>query len=334
MLSTHSQLAASEQRLLDEAEEFATDMSLANLTSDAMHVLTRDHGIDFATAVLYFLCNRSDRSEHGLPSSKPLAKLPSQALQIAIVPGAFYVEHPHTGADGRRLRAAAMAAGVDCHTIPVESVGLLETNARTIIDWLLEHATRPTALVTFCKGGADLKAALRHPQAEQAFYNVRSWYSVCGILGGSPMVDWVYQRQATLFAARLLFLLRRRNFQFFSQLRSGPDGALGQSIDCPGHVQLFHVVGFPLTSHLSNSRSRKWHHRLSRFGPSDGATLLLDVCQQPGRVLPVWGVDHYAADRVDWTALVQEIVSRTTSTADELDSSSVSPPGRLTASTL
>jgi hypothetical protein len=179
MLRTRAQLAASEQRLLERAEEFARERSIADLTVDAMRNLTRDHGIDFATAVLYCLCSRAEQGDLRLATSNILDKQTSSGFQIAIVPGAFYLEHPQTGADGGRLRTAATAMGLDCRLIPVKSLGLLATNARIIVDWLLKHATRPTALVTFCKGGADLNAAFLHPQAEQAFAKVRSWHSVC-----------------------------------------------------------------------------------------------------------------------------------------------------------
>jgi hypothetical protein len=333
MLSARTQLTDREKRLLDDAEQYARDLRLADLTSEAMCELSRERGIDFATAVLYCLYGRHAHPDHQEEQPDANHQDRSQELQIAIVPGAFYKEHPQTGADGGRLRQAAAVMGLDCHLIQVESIGLLQSNSQIIIDWLLEHATRPTVLVSFCKGGADLKMALGHPLAAEAFANVGSWYSVCGILDGSPMVDWIYERPTMLLAARALFWFRRRNFQFVTQLRTGPTSPLHASFTTPDHLQVFHVVGFPLTTHLSNGRSRTWHRRLSRFGPSDGATLLLDVCRQPGRVLPLWGVDHYAAARVDWTALVRDIALRVASTPGESLGSKVAPLGRLAAST-
>lgn len=326
-----TQLTDREQRLLKDAELYACDLRLADLTTEAMRELTVERGVDFATAVLYRVCTQEAPADQqkALPSADMQRR--SRQLQIAIVPGAFYKEHPQTGADGRRLRQAATAMSFDCHPIQVESIGLLQPNAQIIIDWLLQHATRPTALVSFCKGGADLKLALGHPMAAEAFANVKAWYSVCGILDGSPMVDWIYQRPTTLLAARALFWLRGRDFQFVTQLRPAPASPLQPSFVPPDHLQIFHVVGFPLTAHLSNGRSRTWHRRLSRFGPSDGATLLLDVCRQPGHVLPVWGVDHYAAARVDWSALVQHIAFH--AAPDPSFGSHITPPNRFAAST-
>ena len=78
----------------------------------------------------------------------------------------------------------------------------------------------------------------------------------------------------------------------------------------PSRMRVYHLVGFPLTHHLSGPRARKGHRRLQPLGPNDGGGILLaDVLQWPGLIYPVWGADHYmTSPGRDAVALVQRLL--------------------------
>jgi hypothetical protein len=214
-------------------------------------------------------------------------------MTVAIAPGAFYREFPHTGADGRLLRETAEKFGCRTELIPASSTGSLAENARVILDWLHGHRQQPVILASVSKGGSDIKLALSLPGAEEAFQHVAAWISVCGILDGSPNVHWLLRRPLRCAFYRTLFRLRGYNFDVIRDLRHGPGAPLDFPLRIPPHIAAMHVVGFPLTSHLTNRLSRTLHGRIAAEGPNDGAIRLIDACRWPGVVYPVWGADHY-----------------------------------------
>lgn len=220
--------------------------------------------------------------------------LPSRRLRatLAVAPGALYREFPHTGADGRTLCEQAAKLGAPAHVIPVQSTGTLADNARQIADWLRRRPAGETIiLASVSKGGSDVKQALA--ESPDAFCNVAAWISVCGILDGSPMVNWLRAQKLRMGFYRLLFFLRRLDFRVLTDLAYGPGAPLDFELVVPPHLRVVHVAGFPLMEHLTNRLARTCHRRIAPHGPNDGAVLLADVCSLPGRIYPVWGSDHY-----------------------------------------
>ena len=310
MIIDSSELAPSDHDLIDRAAAYREFSSLQELSEDALQQVARDEGIDFATALLY---QRLSVCPENAEALKELSRLEDEANQngrdldviLAVAPGAFYVEYPETGADGSRLLHAGKALGCQAELIPTKSVGTLAENAQTIISWLLQKRDKPVILASLSKGGADIKAALQHPRASEAFSNVSGWINVGGITNGSPIVTWILARKIPTLIARALFWWRRRELQFLNDLDRRQGAPLDFELRPPSHLRMIHVVGFPLKHHLSNNHSRTWHRRISEFGPTDAATVLIDNCKLPGIVLPIWGADHYSVEKVDWEKLTQ-----------------------------
>jgi hypothetical protein len=229
-------------------------------------------------------------------------------LSVAVAPGAFYREHPQTGADGTRVRGAAAKLGCRTYVIPTQSVGSAAANGRVICDWLLRCSDERIVVCSLSKGGADVKMALAEPDAAEAFRKVVAWLNVGGIMRGSPMAAWLLQRRWLAMVYYWLFRIRGQDFGFVREL----DRRGGSPLDCnfapPWHVRIIHVIGFPLVRHIRNSRTRRWHRRLSSFGPNDGATLLADSCNLPGLILPVWGADHYFDSEWNQEAIVAALL--------------------------
>jgi hypothetical protein len=291
-------LSACERGLLDRAARWSRHGALRELTAEALRALAGREGVDFATAVLYDRLRRStehgpaiDRLEAGAePTPEELG--PVRAT-VAVVPGAFYVEYPHTGADGRLVRAEAARFGCRTALLPLPSLGPPADNARRICDWLIRRGDETAILVSLSKGGADVKLALARPEAERAFRNVPVWVNLSGIVHGTPLADWLLARPLRSLLVRLLLWYRGLSFAVIRELRHGQSDGLDGPLRLPGRLRAIHVVGFPLRRHLTSRLARRGFRRLSPLGPNDAGALLADACRLPGVVYPVWGADHY-----------------------------------------
>ena len=132
----------------------------SQLDREAVWQVNTSMGTDIATALLYV------HFESKLLVSAPVgqAKSDTRPMQIAIVPGAFYKEHPEVGSDGSDLQRISEERGWDCQVIPTKSLGTLRENAAIITSFLEERVdTRRVILVSLSKGTSDARigASLR-----------------------------------------------------------------------------------------------------------------------------------------------------------------------------
>ncbi len=291
-------VAGEDRQVLAEVAEQPQLTSLADLTHQALARVTVERGIDYATALLYDRLIHSEKHWPAIECLNHLRGAPPNASALAgvtcaVAPGAFYREFPHTGADGQILREAAEQFGCRTTLIPSSSTGTLRENAQAILRWLDEHRNEPVILASVSKGGSDVKTALAMKGAQETFRHVLAWVNVCGILDGSPMVNWLLVRPLRLAFYRLLFGWRGYNFDVIRDLRYGAGAPLDSPLRLPPHLRAIHVIGFPLTAHMTNRLSRTLRQRIAPLGPNDGSVMLADVCGWPGVVYPVWGADHY-----------------------------------------
>jgi hypothetical protein len=286
-----------ERELLARAARWPQHAALGELSAEALRAVGEREGIDFATALLYDRVLRSP--EHGL-FHKRLWSLPAAAegarldATVTVVPGALYQEYPRSGADGRLFREEAASFGCRTELIPLPSCGPLAQCAHIICDWLRDRpAGERIILVSVSKGGADIKTALALPGAAEAFRNVDAWIDLCGMLPGSPLVNWMRHRRLRAWFYRAMLYLWGMDYRVVCELAHGPAGALNFELRLPAHIQLIHVVGFPLTCHQKNRLAERCFQRLRPLGPNDSGLLLADICGLPGLLCPVWGADHY-----------------------------------------
>jgi hypothetical protein len=288
-----------DEEVLGRAAEWPLDQGLTDLTPERLRAIAAAEGTDFATALLFDRIVRS--AEHGtfIRRVNALADDGDTATAantlLAIAPGAFYVEFPHTGADGRLLREEAARMGMRSELVPLRSFGRLADNARILTDWL---SARPSderiILVSLSKGGSDVKTALAGPAAGRVFRNVAVWINLSGLLRGTPLADWVFRNQLRTLWFRLLLWWRGYDFAVIRELSYGPGTPLAGDLRLPRHLRAMHVVGFPLERHLTNALARRCSRRVKSLGPNDGAGIVLaDVARIAGSVYPVWGADHY-----------------------------------------
>lgn len=318
--------------VLEAAAAWLRTADRAELVGDWPRRLTAERGVDVATAALYLFVRRSDRL-------LDLAADPARAegdedrpfplpFHLAVAPGAFYREHAGTGADGAAVREAARALGARASLIPAPSLGTLSANANAILEWLGRQQSGPLVLVSLSKGGADVKCALAAPQAAAAFRHVVAWINVGGITDGSGMASWLFDRSWATLIYRLLFWRRGRDFEFVRDLPRRPGGPLDFTPELPEWMTTIHVVGFPLRRHIRKRATRTWHRRLAKWGPNDGAAVLHDAFRLPGRIAPIWGVDHFSQDRLDLGRLVGRILRWLAAKSPETDPPALPEPRR------
>jgi hypothetical protein len=311
---------ADEWRLIQEAaEEAAWDrlLPMRSAAADTLRRIARHRGVDRATAAAYAWLLAAPSHGPGIEAffaaaaagpSPEAIRAAAGSLTVLVVPGAFYEEYPQTGAGGESLIGELDALGIRVRRIPTRSAGTLEQNTAIVRRALREHAGGECLVVSLSRGGAEIKCVLRDdPDALRA---VSLWLSVGGILAGSPLVNWVRERRIVDWLNRLVFLCRGRDYRCFTQLARGAAGSLAFDPGIPGHLEVIHVIGFPLRRHVTSPYARSWHARFAAQGPNDGVMLLEDALGFPGTIVPLWAADHYASDRWDFRLLVAGILRR------------------------
>jgi hypothetical protein len=299
--------------LLQQVSQCFIPHDVADLDEEVLRDLSENKGVDFATAWLFqTICSSAGNASFVNRMNEILedtaASAGSMRGTFVVAPGAFYREHPETGADGRRLCNLAGVLGCRTHVISTHSTGCAAANGRIICDWLLNHPERNTILCSLSKGGADVKMALAEHDAPEVFRNVVAWINVGGITSGSPMATWLLERPWLTRLYQLLFWCRGQDFAFVREMQRGFGSALDFDVVPPRHMRILHVLAFPLARHVAKRPTRCWHRRLSRYGPNDGATILADSCRIPGLIFPVWGADHYLDSVVRPEVLLQALL--------------------------
>ncbi len=226
---------------------------------------------------------------------------------IAIAPAALYKVYRRSGADGRRVREAALALGLPVETIPLEPMGALAQNAAILLRWLGDSPHRSVILVSLSKGSSDVKKALSIDG--DAFRRVSAWISIGGLLEGTPLVPWLLSNERFPMAFRALNRIRGVSLRFLEEVDRRAGGPLDFDLTLPAHLRLVHLLGFALEEHATNWLSRLLYRRLAAHGPNDGFMLLGDLWRWPGLVYPLWGADHYFRTRQDPRPLLERLLS-------------------------
>ncbi len=264
--------------------------------------------IESATALLYDRILRRGENRLFLESVLNVPEKPQMdSVVVGIVPGAFYREHKHTGADGARITTLLQELGLSTEVVPVHSFGRVEENARIINDWLLAQTASHVLLVTLSKGGADVKMALKM-DGGASWGCVRAWINLSGLVQGTPLIMWLRRQPFRMVGIRWLLWLRGQSFAAADDLRHGEEGSITEWPPLPKSLRLVHVLAFPLRRHLRHRWAFRAYRRLAPLGPNDGGGILLeDAARLPGIICPLWGLDHYLEPDWDATPLLRSI---------------------------
>ena len=308
-----SKTAEAENSLRQRASTWPECPTLEGLSSDALREITRQEGVDFATALLFDRFCKSPERFGFIQQIDTLRKSPGSLpatidAKVVIVPGALYVERPDMGGDGRIVREVAASLGLKTDLIPLASFGSVKTNANLIRDWLKQHQQEQIILVSLSKGGADLKMAMSESDTPALFQNIVAWINVCGPLNGSRMANWILESRIRTWFFQCKLRWQKRDFQFVSDLRHGGDAPLGFAFRPPDSMRMVSLIGFPLHRHMTTGFSRFCHRTIGSYGPNDGTTILADLHAVPGEIYPVWGMDHYFRPESEARNLVAAII--------------------------
>jgi hypothetical protein len=299
MTFCHSKSIENDTALLHRAAGWSEHLVLESLSAEALQQITRREGIDFATALLFDRFKKSSQYADFIrqidalrQSPAPLPNSTGIKARVVLVPGALYAERPDLGGDGMLIKELLTNSGWPWSFVPLASSGSIFENARRIREWLLEHSEEKIILVSLSKGGTDLSVALAESNAPSVFRNVVAWVNVCGPLDGSRMANWVLASRLRTYFFQAQFWLQRRDFKLIMDLRHKSDPNSNLPLLLP-NLKILHIVGFPLRRHMTTPFSRFCHRKLSVYGPNDGTISLSDLHTWPGKIYPVWGVDHY-----------------------------------------
>lgn len=303
---------AEDSDLLAEAAAWlqCAKLRLADLDVECLAELSRIRGIDFTTGLFHEAALRVETHADffGRMRRADIVAMERPEL-VAVVPGAFYRNNRHSGADGARVIAIARELGCAAELIPIAGFGRIDDNARHIADWLTRRPERSIALASLSKGTCDVKRALARPDATRAFANVSLWVSFSGIVQGTPLISWLRARPLRWCGVRLLLALRRHPGATLHDLRHEPGSPLASWPALPPHLRILHVCGVPLRRHLQHRWASRAYDRLRPLGPNDGGGVLLgSLGNVPGIVCPVWGADHYLQPSWNATPLLRDIV--------------------------
>lgn len=256
----------------------------------------RDPGAaaDEHTRTLYERVRAEPRNEElrrALEESPRAASLDD--IRLVLVPGLFYRDFPHTGADGAFLKDVARTLALAVETIPVDGSQGLDGGADAITTWLAQHRDeRRVLLFSLSMGSNEVRHALARPDST-AFDQVSAWISISGLPFGSPAVDMTLANPLRRWVLKPWCRFKGWSYDNLRDtLRHRP----GAPFSLPPHLEFVQVAAFPERRHLNERRSRRLHRWLAPRGPNDGFALLAELAALPGRIYPVWGVDHYLSD--------------------------------------
>jgi hypothetical protein len=320
MIGRLEEFFTEDKDLLARAAAWEECPNLADCPPLKLAEVTRQQGLEFATALLYDRVLRSPDNRaffRKVQSGDPSAPFPP--TRVGIVPGAFYREHKNTGADGARLASIVESMNCPVESLPVASFGSLGENAALIGDWLSQHRRERLLLISLSKGSADLKVVLALPNANELFHNVVAWVSLSGLPQGTPLVTWLRRRPLRRLGVRLLLRLRGQRYSVVEELRPDAGGPLTSWPALPPRLRVIHVVSFPLRRHLLHPWANRAYERIAPLGPNDGGGFLLgEAARLPGIVFPIWGADHYLQPAWDAVPLLRRLLAEAMAPLPEL----------------
>ena len=280
--------------VLARAQDAYPDVSYDQCTHATLADITKQHGVDFATALFFDRVRRVPRNR-AFAAALERVDHPARSVRgrgkVLIVPALFYRRQPTRGGDGAVVRHVAERAGLDVEVAPVESGGSARRNATILCDVFSRRASEPTVIVSLSKGSADLRLAFERMAGTPD--GLRAWINVNGLLRGTPAIDRFLERWWRRWLLRMIIRRGGGSPELPAEFTTAPSSPLHRAVSAPSGVLIINLLGFPLTAHLRTPLGRLRHRQMARFGPNDGLGLLRDAIIEPGLTYPVWGADHY-----------------------------------------
>jgi len=212
-------------------------------------------------------------------------------FHVLLVPGWLHEDQATTEADFQRTRAALRHAGINHTLLPTPQDGTVEENARQLAEYVRTSDEAEIIIVSASKSGAEVHHALGHLLSPTEAEPVRAWINAGGMIHGTALAN-AWTRLPRSLVARPLMAWQGWSWESLRSLRTDRAEARLQSSELPPDLLVINYVAVPMASQMTHGAERR-HRHLSRFGPNDGATLLMDAKVDTGLTLAEPGADHY-----------------------------------------
>ena len=289
--------------LLARAAEGARAFGGTVPTRETLQALTKERGIDLATAIFYQSilaspCHgpfvRAVDAESVMPLSTP------SRYHLLIVPALYYQELPQYGGDGQAIAAIAQACGLRVTVAPLLSKGSLSDNAAILWETLcrvnaaaeLKQDNAEVLLLSLSVGGGETRIMFGEHAGAPQLERVVGWINICGLVRGVPLATQLLQNPLRRLHTRTICKVIGVDFALVREL--DPAHAYWQNeLTLPSTVRVVNLIGVPLHSHVQQRALFKRYGWMQELGPNDGMALLSDLLVEPGLIYPLWGADHY-----------------------------------------
>lgn len=277
------------------------------INNNDMAILTNTLSVDFAT--LFFAqrmySEPKNKEAQNLFQSYIISQDNEQTMPnctnvneyaYVFVPGLFYIRHSELGGDFKTQREQLNQMGLTTYLIEINEVGTVLENAQIIAKELkrLSATHQKMVVVSASKGGPDLAYALGKLMSWNESKSIKAWISLGGVLRGSQVADNYLTGLNRLYAKTILFFAGG-NIDFVEDLSIEKSIDRFNSLCFPEDLLIIHYVGAPLSSQVSK-KVKKNFNILSKMGPNDGLTTLIDELTPQGIVITELGLDHFYKD--------------------------------------
>lgn len=281
--------------LLARAAEHAARFAGGVPTRPELQQLTRQHGIEMATAIFYQAIIASPQHAPFIRAvnAEPAAPLPTPSrFHLLIVPALYYQELPQYGGDGQAIAEIAKACGLRVTVAPLLSKGSLSANAAILWQTLCRLQDEQVLLLSLSVGGSEARIMLAEHAAAPELEKLVGWINICGLVRGIPLATLLLSNPLRRLHARTICKVVGLDFGLVREL--DPAHAYWQDpLWLPERLRVVNLIGAPLHSHVQQRSLFKRYGWMQEMGPNDGMALLSDLIVEPGEIYPLWGADHY-----------------------------------------
>ena len=206
---------------------------------------------------------------------------------IVFVPG-FRYRHVHNGSNFSDQRLMLDSDGIAYEMIDIEETGLVEDNAKIIVNRLqeLNIIHNNIVIISVSKGGLETALALEKLYDSQNLSSTKAWINVGGILKGTPVADRWSKPFMRFWLARGLHWKRIK--VNLKGLLNDMSYELGKekykSVKIPPSINTINFIAVPLLHQEKKSVFTS---------PNDGFSPLTDAITEDGSVVVEMGVDHF-----------------------------------------
>lgn len=277
-----------EVALFEEAKKYQS----VELTHTLLKKIENERGLDLATVVFYeYLCQKHHNFIDAINSQKLRATSSGKSIKLIIMPGMFYKEYPEIGGDGLFIKTIAEKFNIECELVDVNSRGSILKNKDILKDKLLKEKHDNVWIVSFSKGSTETRLCLEELYSEKFPNNIKGWISISGLVKGTSLWNHKHRNPVTSAIWRATAKILGIEHSLSREMSSN-NPLLQKGVLLPSHLEVIHIMGVPLPSHLQPSLIKRYQ-KLAHSGPNDGIIMLSDFLGVSGNVYPLWGADHF-----------------------------------------